>query len=38
MADVRNWLVDHTGIGVSDIHRLARFYEAILKPLGVRAL
>lgn len=36
MADDRNWLIDHTGIGVSDIHRSARFYEATLRPLGVR--
>jgi hypothetical protein len=35
MADDRNWLVDHTGSGVSDIHRSARFYEAALRPLGV---
>jgi catechol 2,3-dioxygenase-like lactoylglutathione lyase family enzyme len=27
-------LIDHTGIGVSDIVRSAKFYEAILKPLG----
>jgi catechol 2,3-dioxygenase-like lactoylglutathione lyase family enzyme len=36
MAHERNWLIDHTGIGVSDIHRSARFYEAALAPLGVR--
>lgn len=35
MADARNWLIDHTGIGVSDIHRSAKFYEAVLRPLGV---
>jgi len=35
MPDDRNWLIDHTGIGVSDIHRSARFYEAALRPLGV---
>ena len=35
MADDRNWLIDHTGVGVSDIHRSARFYEAALRPLGV---
>jgi catechol 2,3-dioxygenase-like lactoylglutathione lyase family enzyme len=35
MADDRNWLIDHSGIGVSDIHRSARFYEAALRPLGV---
>jgi catechol 2,3-dioxygenase-like lactoylglutathione lyase family enzyme len=38
MAKFRNWLVDHTGIGVSDIHRSARFYEALLSPLGVNPL
>jgi catechol 2,3-dioxygenase-like lactoylglutathione lyase family enzyme len=35
MPDNRNWLIDHTGIGVSDIHRSARFYEAALRPLGM---
>ena len=34
----RNWLIDHTGIGVADIHRSAAFYEAVLRPLGVRPL
>lgn len=38
MADHRNWLIDHTGIGVSDILKSARFYEAALRPLGVHAL
>ena len=38
MADQRNWLIDHTGIGVPDIHRSARFYEAALRPLGMRIL
>jgi catechol 2,3-dioxygenase-like lactoylglutathione lyase family enzyme len=32
----RNWLIDHTGIGVSDIHRSAAFYLAVLEPIGVR--
>lgn len=36
MTDNRNWLIDHTGIGVSDIHRSARFYEAALRPLGIK--
>jgi catechol 2,3-dioxygenase-like lactoylglutathione lyase family enzyme len=36
MADNRNWLIDHTGIGVSEIHRSARFYEAALRPLGMK--
>jgi catechol 2,3-dioxygenase-like lactoylglutathione lyase family enzyme len=35
MPGARNWLIDHTGIGVSDIHKSARFYEAALAPLGV---
>jgi len=34
MESVRNWLIDHTGIGVSDIGRAATFYEAVLKALG----
>jgi hypothetical protein len=34
MSDDRNWLVDHTGIAVSEIHGSARFYEAALRPLG----
>jgi catechol 2,3-dioxygenase-like lactoylglutathione lyase family enzyme len=38
MADDRNWLIDHTGIGVSDISRSAKFYEAALHPLGIAAL
>ena len=38
MADDRNWLVDHTGIGVSEIFRSAKFYEAALRPLGIEAL
>jgi catechol 2,3-dioxygenase-like lactoylglutathione lyase family enzyme len=33
-----NWLIDHTGIGVLDIHRSARFYEAALGALGARPL
>ncbi|MBV8237484.1 MAG: VOC family protein [Sphingomonas sp.] len=38
MTNVRNWLIDHTGIGVSDIHRSADFYEAVLAPLGASAI
>jgi len=38
MADKRNWLIDHTGIGVSDIHRSNTFYEAALRPLGIRVI
>lgn len=33
-----NWLIDHTGIGVLDIHRSARFYEAALGALGAKPL
>jgi catechol 2,3-dioxygenase-like lactoylglutathione lyase family enzyme len=36
MADNRNWLIDHTGLGVSDISRSSRFYEAALSPLGLK--
>jgi catechol 2,3-dioxygenase-like lactoylglutathione lyase family enzyme len=38
MADDVNWLIDHTGIGVSDIHRSARFYQAVLGTLGIRVV
>jgi hypothetical protein len=34
VAETCNWLIDHTGIGVSDIYRSAKFYEAALKPIG----
>ncbi len=34
MTDSRDWLIDHTGIGVSDIVRSTSFYEAALRPLG----
>lgn len=30
VADSPNWLIDHTGIGVSDIHRSVSFYDASL--------
>ena len=33
-----NWLIDHTGIGVADIHTSARFYEAALRPLGMEVV
>lgn len=33
-----NWVIDHTGIGVSNIARSAHFYEAALRPLGCRVL
>jgi catechol 2,3-dioxygenase-like lactoylglutathione lyase family enzyme len=29
-------MIDHTGIGVSDVARSARFYDAALAPLGLR--
>ena len=38
MADASNWLLDHTGIGVTDIVRSARFYEAALRPLGAKVV
>jgi catechol 2,3-dioxygenase-like lactoylglutathione lyase family enzyme len=38
MADHRNWLIDHTGVGVADIHKSARFYEAALRPLGIQVM
>lgn len=38
MADHRNWLIDHIGIGVADIHKSAKFYETALAPLGVKVV
>ena len=38
MADGCNWLIDHTGIGVSDIHRSHTFYEAALRALRIRVV
>ena len=38
MAYDRNWLIDHTGIGVSDIHRSHAFYEQALRSLGIRVV
>jgi catechol 2,3-dioxygenase-like lactoylglutathione lyase family enzyme len=38
MADDRNWIIDHTGVGVSDIHQSARFYADALHPLGIKIL
>lgn len=38
MADHRNWLIDHTGVGIADIHKSARFYEAALRPLGIQVM
>lgn len=31
-----NWLIDHTGIGVSDIYKAEAFYDAALGALGMR--
>lgn len=31
-----DWRIDHTGIGVSDIDRSSRFYDAALGALGLR--
>ena len=36
MANDRNWIIDHTGVGVSDIHRSAEFYADALHPLGIK--
>jgi catechol 2,3-dioxygenase-like lactoylglutathione lyase family enzyme len=33
-----DWRIDHTGIGVSDISRSARFYDAALGALGLRVV
>jgi catechol 2,3-dioxygenase-like lactoylglutathione lyase family enzyme len=38
MAGVSNWLLDHPGIGVTDIVRSAKFYEAALRPLGAKVV
>lgn len=35
MSESRNWVIDHTGIGVADITRSTRFFEAALRPLGI---
>ena len=36
MSQDANWRIDHAGIGVSDIHASARFYEIALGVLGLR--
>ncbi|HTO68970.1 MAG TPA: VOC family protein [Myxococcota bacterium] len=36
MAGADDWRIDHTGIGVTDIERSARFYDAALGALGLR--
>jgi catechol 2,3-dioxygenase-like lactoylglutathione lyase family enzyme len=38
MPDADDWRIDHTGIGVSSIGRSAKFYDAALGALGLRAL
>ena len=38
MPDVDDWRIDHTGIGVSDIGRSTKFYDAALGALGLRAV
>jgi catechol 2,3-dioxygenase-like lactoylglutathione lyase family enzyme len=36
MSNADDWRIDHTGIGMSDIQRSAKFYEAALGTLGLR--
>lgn len=36
MADDDHWRIDHTGIGVSDITKAAKFYDAALGALGLK--
>ena len=36
--DDDDWRIDHTGIGVADISRAARFYDAALGALNMRAI
>jgi len=38
MLDVDDWRIDHTGIGVSNIGRSTKFYDAALGALGLRAV
>jgi hypothetical protein len=38
MPDTDDWRIDHTGIGVSNIGQSAKFYDAALGALGLRAL
>ena len=38
MPDVDDCRIDHTGIGVSNIARSAKFYDAALGALGLRAV
>ena len=37
MTGTENWRIDHSGIGVSDMARSMRFYDAALGALGMRA-
>lgn len=36
MSETDDWRIDHGGIGVADIARSARFYDAALSALGMR--
>jgi hypothetical protein len=38
MSDADDWRLDHTGIGVSNIARSAKFYDAALGALGLCAV
>jgi catechol 2,3-dioxygenase-like lactoylglutathione lyase family enzyme len=38
MPETDDWRIDHTGIGVSDIERSAKFYDAALGALQMRAI
>jgi catechol 2,3-dioxygenase-like lactoylglutathione lyase family enzyme len=38
MAQEDNWRIDHTGIGVADIHKSARFYDAALGALNLHPI
>jgi catechol 2,3-dioxygenase-like lactoylglutathione lyase family enzyme len=36
MSNDDHWRIDHTGIGVADIAKAARFYDAVLAAMGLR--
>ena len=38
MASTRNWLLDHTGIGVANIQASLAFYQGALRTLGVKPI
>ena len=38
MPNVDDWRIDHAGVGVSNIARSAKFYDAALGALGLRAV